>query len=101
MLVQIDATAGDKYSGGIHGGWRLKTPDGASGPATSIVDAEMAAAGFSPFEELSSGESGTGWVAFQVNKKADSYTLEYKRLAANVIGSEETIPAKIWSFPLT
>lgn len=101
VLVQVDAQAGEKFSGGVQGGWGLTTPDGAPGNSTTIVDTEMAAAGYEPFDPPSRGESSKGWVAFQVNDRADTYTLEYKRSAANVIGSDKTIPAKTWEFPLS
>ncbi|MGL5929118.1 MAG: hypothetical protein ACRCY8_09290 [Dermatophilaceae bacterium] len=101
VLVQVKATAGEKYSGGVNGGWKLESPDGSANPSTSIVEADMKAAGYEPFERLSRGESGTGWVAFQVNSASPSYTLVYTRQAAKVIGSDTTIPAKTWEFPLS
>lgn len=101
VLVEIDATAGKKFSGGVQGGWKLTTADGSLGNATSIADKEMAAAGYPPFDAPSRGESAKGWVAFQVNDKADSYRLVYKRSAATVIGSDQVIPAKTWEFPLS
>lgn len=101
VLIEIDAQAGDEYSGGVQGGWKLTTPDGGPGPSTGIADSEMAAAGFEPFDPPSRGESAKGWVAFQINEKADTYTLEYQRSAASVIGSDEVIPEKTWTFPLS
>lgn len=101
VLVQIDAQAGEKFSGGIQGGWGLTTPDGDPGNSTTIVDTEMAAAGYEPLDPPSRGESAKGWVAFQVNDRADTYTLGYKRMAASIIGSDQTIPTKTWEFPLS
>ncbi len=101
VLVEVDATAGDKFSGGINGGWKLLTADGElAGSASGIIDEDIDAAGFTPWEDISSGESGTGWVAFQVNTRSDAYQLEYKRMAASVIGGGDPIPEKIWTIDL-
>ncbi|TCI96449.1 hypothetical protein [Aeromicrobium sp. IC_218] len=101
VLVQIDATSGEKYSGGLSGVFSLYTPDGTlAGASTTIVDGDMEAAGFTPFEAPDAGEQGTGWQAFQVNTRADAYQLQYKRLGANVIGSDQTIPTKVWKVDL-
>lgn len=100
VLVEVDATAGDKFSGGIAGGWKLVSDGELAGSASGIIDDDMEAAGFTPWEDISSGESGTGWVAFQVNTRFDSYQLEFKRLAASVIGGGDPIPEKIWTVEL-
>lgn len=100
VLVEVDATAGDKFSGGIAGGWKLVSDGELAGAASGIIDEDMEAAGFTPWEDISSGESGTGWVAFQVNTRFDAYQLEYKRLAASVIGGGDPIPEKIWTIEL-
>lgn len=100
VLVEVDAKAGSKFSGGVQGGWKLLTADGSVGNATTIADKEMTAAGYMPFDAPSRGGSAKGWVAFQVNQKADSFRLSYKRSAATVIGSDQVIPAKTWEFAL-
>ncbi|MGL5825827.1 MAG: hypothetical protein ACRCYU_13615 [Nocardioides sp.] len=102
VLVQVKATAGKKYSVGFYGGWKLTSPDGTPhSPATSIAEPDMKTAGYEPFKDLPRGQSGTGWVAFQVNSISPSYTLVYTRPAAKVIGSDTTIPEKVWEFPLS
>jgi ABC-type glycerol-3-phosphate transport system substrate-binding protein len=101
VLVEIDGTSGEKYSGGLSGVFSLYTPDGTlAGASTSIIDADMEAAGFTPFESPDAGEQATGWQAFQVNTRADAYQVQYKRLGANVIGSDKTIPTKVWKIDL-
>lgn len=101
VLVEVDTTAGDKYSGGIQGGFRLVDADGElAGPATTILDDAMTEAGLTPWEGVSAGEQGTGWIAFQVNNRSDAYQLEYKRMAASVIGSDEQIDEQIWTVAL-
>lgn len=100
VLIEVDVTAGSKYSGGFYGGFEITSPDGTVNSETGIADDEMDAAGFTPFEDVSRAESGTGWFAFQVNTKTDNYTLMYERPAATVIGSDKVIPAKTWEFPL-
>lgn len=101
VLLELDLAAGDEFSGGIQGGWKLLTVDGElAGSATSILEDDMAAAGFTPLEEPSSGEAAKGWVAFQINTRADAYQFEYKRQAAKVIGQDTEIPEQIWTEPL-
>ncbi len=98
VLLELDLAAGDQFSGGIQGGWKLVTEDGElAGSSTSILDEDMEAAGFTPLEEPSSGEAAKGWVAFQVNTRSDAYQFEYKRMAAKVIGQDTEIPEQIWT----
>lgn len=98
VLLELDLAAGDQFSGGIQGGWKLLTADGElAGSATTILDEDMEAAGFTPLETPSSGEAAKGWVAFQVNTRADAYQFEYKRGAAKVIGQDTEIPEQIWT----
>lgn len=101
VLLELDTAAGDKFSGGIQGGFSLYRTDGElGGSTTGIIDDDMTAAGFTPWETASSGEQTKGWVAFQVNTRADAYQLQYKRLGANVIGGGDPIPEKIWKIDL-
>lgn len=98
VLLELDLVAGDQFSGGIQGGWKLLTADGElAGSATTIVDEDMEAAGFTPLDNPSSGEAAKGWVAFQVNTRSDAYQFEYKRGAAKVIGQDTEIPEQIWT----
>lgn len=100
VLIELDVTAGSEYSGGVHGGFKVISPDGTTNNATTIANDEMGTAGFTPFEGVNRAESGTGWIAFQVNTKADTYTLTYERPQATVIGQDKVIPAKTWEFQL-
>jgi hypothetical protein len=101
VLVELDVKAGSKYSGGVQGGFTLYTPDGElAGSSTGIIEADMAAAGFTPWESVSAGEQSKGWQAFQVNTRSDAYQLQYKRLAASVIGGGDPIEEKIWKIDL-
>ena len=101
VLLEVDTKAGDKFSGGVQGGFTLYETGGElAGSPTGIIDEDMTAAGFTPWETASSGEQTKGWVAFQVNTRADAYQLQYKRLAASVIGGGDPIPEKIWKIDL-
>lgn len=100
LLVRVEATAGETYSGMVDGPFRLTSPDGRANARTNIADEDLAAAGYPPYEAPRSGESATGWISFQANTRSDTYTLEYERFAASVIGSDETIEQKIWEFPV-
>lgn len=101
VLLELDTKAGDKFSGGVQGGFSLYQTDGElAGSTTGIIDDDMTAAGFTPWETASTGEQTKGWVAFQVNTRADAYQLQYKRLAASVIGGGDPIPEKIWKIDL-
>ncbi|MCK5891345.1 MAG: hypothetical protein P1U38_07025 [Aeromicrobium sp.] len=98
VLLELDLVAGDQFSGGIQGGWKLVTADGElAGSATTILDEDLEAAGLTPLDNPSSGEAAKGWVAFQVNTRADAYQFEYKRQAATVIGQDTEIPEQIWT----
>lgn len=99
VLVEIDAKAGDEFSGGVNGPFKLRA-DGTDSSSTSIVDDELEAAGMTPFDGPSRGEEATGWLAFQVNTRADSYDFVYTRLAAKVIGSDKTFPKEEWTIEL-
>lgn len=99
VLVEIDAKAGDEFSGGVNGPFKLRA-DGTDSSSTSIVDDELEAAGMTPFDGPSRGEEATGWLAFQVNTRADSYEFVYTRLAAKVIGSDKTFPKEEWAIEL-
>lgn len=100
VLVEVDVTAGKKYSGGVQGGFKLQSGGQLAGASTGIIDGAMTDAGFAPWEPASAGEHTKGWIAFQVNTRSDAYQLEYKRLAASVIGGGDPIDEKIWSIDL-
>jgi hypothetical protein len=100
VLVEVDVKAGERYSGGVQGGFKLTSAGELAGSATGIIDAEMTTAGFTPWEEASAGEQTQGWIAFQVNNRFDAYQLEYKRGAASVIGGGDPIEEKVWTIDL-
>lgn len=100
VLVEVDVTAGDLYSGGVQGGFKLLSGGETAGSSTGIIDDELEAAGMTPFDGVDGGETGSGWVVFQVNTVKPSYELTYTRTAASVIGSDETIPEQVWTIPL-
>lgn len=100
VLVEVDVKAGKKYSGGVQGGFKLTSGGQLAGSSTGIIDAAMTDAGFAPWESASAGEQTKGWIAFQVNTRSDAYQLEYKRLAASVIGGGDPIDEKIWTIDL-
>lgn len=100
VLVEVAVTAGDLYSGGVQGGFSLLSDGETAGAATTILDGELAAAGMTPFDGVDGGETGAGWVVFQVNVAKDSYELNYTRSAATIIGSDDTIEEQVWTVPL-
>lgn len=100
VLVEVDVTAGKKYSGGVQGGFKLTSAGQLAGSATGLIDDAMTSAGFTPWETASAGEHTTGWIAFQVNTRSGAYQLEYKRGAASVIGGGDPIAEKIWTIDL-
>lgn len=106
VLVKMSFAAGSKYTGGIEASaFSIINAEGSDlNSQTTIVDDEMKAAGYAPFSNggtVSSGSSATGWVAFTVDPPNSSkLTLEYKRLAASVIGGGGSIPAKTFTVAL-
>lgn len=105
VLVDIKGTAGTKFYSGIQGsGFSILEP-GSTIPdsETSIVADEMAKAGFTPLpnDEIDTGKTGEGWLAFTVVKKgATGLSFRMLRLAAGVVGSSQTIPRKEFVVPL-
>lgn len=101
VLVEIDAKAGTKYTGGFRGPFALLDASGnVVGSPTTVIDADVKAAGYTPFVEADSGKESKGWIVFQVNNRQDSYTFRYKRQAASVIGGGDPIPEKIYTVEL-
>ncbi|QDH10863.1 hypothetical protein FE634_21715 [Nocardioides dongxiaopingii] len=100
VLVEVEVSAGDEFSGGVQGGFKLLADGDTAGSATTIADEAMTAAGYPPFEGVSSGEQGGGWLCFQVNSRAETYELEYTRAAANIIGSDDSIEEEVWTVAL-
>lgn len=96
VLVQVKLTPGEEYGGRLSQDNFEISWDGEDfwNPKTRLIEEEMDAAGYAPVEDLSRRDGGdsTGWVAFFVEEKADTYQLDYTRRGATVIGSEEEIP---------
>lgn len=106
VLVDLTLHAGSKYTGGLSpDAFMIVTADGgADNGDTTVVEPEMTKAGYKPLADqgVHSGQSGSGWVAFEVSPlNSPTLTLRYKRDAATVIGSGATIPAKTFNVPLT
>lgn len=69
ILVNVDVTAGNVYYGGFSETELALAAAGSDEeyPATaktSVIADDMRAAGYTPFEDLESGATGQGWVAF-------------------------------------
>jgi len=96
VLLQIKVKPGKEYGGLIQdGNFEISWDNGADfwSPDTDEVATELTAAKRTPFEDVSRRDGGehTGWIAFEVDEKADTYLVEYVRDGAKVIGSDKTI----------
>ena len=103
VLVEVAATAGTEFYAGLPTSSFALTEPGEDIPSssTTAVADDMTAAGYTPYADVDSGESGTGWLAFFVYQPgATGLQLQYERQAAGVIGSGEQIQAEVFSVPL-
>lgn len=96
VLVEVSATPGEEYGGAIsEGDFEISWDDGQEFwmNKTRMVEAEMEDSDRPIFDRVRrmDGEDHTGWIAFLVDERADTYILEYSRSAAEVIGSDETV----------
>lgn len=96
VLVEVKVTPGQKFGGSIREGSFEISWDGGSdfwNNTTRTLEDELKEAGMKRFEKISrrDGGSATGWIAYAVREKADTYTLEYTRSAAKIIGQDKTI----------
>lgn len=96
VLVELNIVPGEDYGGRIaDGNFKISWDDGADfwNNDTRLVEDEMEAADRPVLEDISRIDGGehTGWIAFLVDDKADTYQVEYLRGAAEVIGSDETL----------
>lgn len=96
VLLQVKVKPGTEYGGLIQdGNFQISWDKGADfwTPDTDDVATELTAAKRTPFEDVSRRDGGehTGWIAFEVDEKADTYVVEYERAGAKVIGSDKTI----------
>lgn len=108
-FLQITATAGAKYqtvfipTDSVY----LMSSDGFELGSLNTDDkaaAAMTAAGCPPFPKdgvLDPGETGTGWISFQIRKDEPfPATLRLMRTAAKVVDTGQTIPDKNFDVPL-
>lgn len=96
VLVQVKIAPGKEYGGRVsEGNFEISWDKGADFESsdTRLMTEEMAAAKRTPLEDVQRRDGGehTGWIAFQVDEKADTYLIEYTRDGAKVIGSDKTI----------
>ncbi|MFD4325818.1 transcriptional regulator [Nocardioides sp. NPDC058538] len=96
VLVQVKIKPGKEYGGRIsEGNFEISWDKGADFESsdTRLMTEEMTAAKRTPLEDVQRRDGGehTGWIAFQVDEKADTYLIEYTRDGAKVIGSDKTI----------
>lgn len=96
VLLQVKVTPGKEFGGLIQdGNFQISWDKGADfwSPDTDDVATELTAAKRKPFEDVSRRDGGehTGWIAFEVDEKGDTYVVEYERPAAKIIGSDKTI----------
>lgn len=96
LLVELHITPGEDFGGRIaDGNFKVSWDDGADfwNNDTRLVADEMEAADRPVLEDISRIDGGdhSGWIAFLVDEKADTYLVEYLRPAAEVIGSDETL----------
>lgn len=95
VLLQVKITPSGDFGGLVSpGSFRLNKADGDQERYTSRVDDEMEADGKKVLDAPRRDGEATGWVAFlfDEDEKAASYTGEYRRSAAKVIGEDKTLP---------
>ncbi len=106
VLVELRAEAGKKFNAGIQGSAFSVLEPGHDIPdieSTAQIRVEMAAAGYPPFPTagIAPGKKGTGWLAFQLDRRgATGLKLQLLRVAARVSGSTQTIPRQAFVVPL-
>lgn len=96
VLIQVKIAPGKEYGGRVsEGNFEISWDKGADFQSsdTRLMTEEMTAAKRTPLEDVQRRDGGehTGWIAFQVDEKADTYLIEYTRDGAKVIGSDKTI----------
>lgn len=96
VLLQVKVKPGKEFGGRVSdGNFEISWDKGADfwSSDTRLMTEEMEAAKRTPFEEIARRDGGeaTGWIAFQVDEKADTYLVSYTRDGAKVIGSDKTI----------
>lgn len=98
VLLEVSVTPGDEYGGLVSmGNFEISWDEGEEfwGNKTRLVEEEMDSAGYAPLDDVSRSDGGehSGWIAFLVDERADTYLVNYERDGAKVIGSDEEIDA--------
>lgn len=98
VLLEVSVAPGEEYGGLVSmGNFKISWDDGADfwNNKTRMVEDELDDAGYTVLEDVSRRDGGehTGWMAFLVDERADSYLLNYERSGAEIIGSDDVIDA--------
>ncbi|TQL70727.1 hypothetical protein FB381_4669 [Nocardioides albertanoniae] len=95
VLLQVKVKPGKEFGGRVSSGNFEISADKSdfSTDDTRLMTDELEAAKRTPFDDIARRDGGeaTGWIAFQVDEKADTYVVSYTRDAAKVIGSDKQI----------
>ena len=94
VLLQVKVTPSGDFGGLVSpGSFRLNKADGDQERYTSKVDDDMVADGKKVLRAARRDGETTGWVAFLFDddEKAATYTGEYTRAGAKVIGEDKTL----------
>ncbi|WP_292649774.1 transcriptional regulator [Nocardioides sp.] len=95
VLLQVKVKPGKEYGGSVSYSNFDISADGGSDfdSADSQLEEELTAANRTPLDSVRRMEGGetTGWIAYTVDEKGDTYLIEYERPGAKVIGSDKTI----------
>ena len=95
VLLQVKVTPSGDFGGLVSpGSFRLNKADGDQERYTSKVDDDLEADGKKVLDAARRDGEATGWVAFLFDddEKAATYTGEYTRRAAKIIGQDTTLP---------
>lgn len=96
VLLEVSVSPGEEYGGLVSmNNFKISWDDGVDfwGSKTRMIEDELDDAGYPVFEDVSRRDGGehTGWMAFLVDERADTYRVNYERRGAEVIGSDDVI----------
>lgn len=95
VLLQVKVKPGKEFGGSVsYSNFDISADGGTDfDSADSQLEEELTAAKRTPLDSVRRMEGGehTGWIAYTVDEKADTYVVEYVRDGAKVIGSDKTI----------
>lgn len=97
LLLQVHVHTGLKFFT-TFGSDDFMVRDGSGYPEAefnSLFAKDMRAAGYTPLKDAERGQNRTGWIAYMVKSHVSGYTVQYKRLAVNILGTNKTLPAKV------